>query len=446
METSISGGHQTNSSTQNQHLYSNKVKSQSETTFPKKQQGILLNAVEGLKLADYVLKVGSLIGPRNIIFASRISNGRICMYLSNKNLVDQIVNNYGETKIDNHKITIRRLVTPARRIILSNACPTIPHDYLEERLKDLGLKGMSPMTFLRASVPGDEYSHVYSFRRQVYVQPDDNILLPPYINITFDNTEYRIFLAYDELTCFVCNQRGHIASHCKNTSLNAAPATPSLTVNDNQNDTVHDTLVHQELQTDPIDNNTRMPETKLVVEKRQSSSLKDTSGQNKRPASSTLSSPPTEKPNCPAFNFVKPSTGKKNKKKKLTQPETNLAKSDSTESLTSVTEQLESARNFIEDNAATLVLSYDQLVHFFENSYGNSDPLSIAREYTNNIPQFLQTLSLIYPHLTYPSIKARCTRIQNKIKKQLANELLGKNPLQNISNTESDSDTENSQF
>lgn len=444
MEASNSGGHQTNSSTTNQQLYANKVKSQPETIFPKKQQGILLNAVENLKLADYVVKIGSIIGPRNIIFASRISNGRICIYLSNKNLVDQIVNDYGEIEIDNHKITIRRLVTPARRIILSNACPTIPHKHLEERLKDLGLQCMSPITFLRASVPGDEYSHVYSFRRQVYVQPDDTILLPPYINVTFEDTEYRIFLACDDLTCFICNQRGHIANHCKNTPPSNTPVMPSTNANDNQDKAAENVHIHRETHTESTDK-TPITET-IVVGQRESSTAKMFSVQNKRPASSTLSSPLTENPDCSTFNFLKPSTDKKNKKKKLSQSEFKLGKSDSTENLTPVVDQIEPARKFIEDNTTTLALSYDQLLHFFENSYGNPDPLSVAREYTNNIPQFLQTLSLIYSHLTYPSIKARCTRIQNKIKKQLANELLGKDPLLNMSNTESDSDTENSQF
>ena len=35
---------------------------------PKKDQAIVFNAIEDTKLLDYILAVGTLIGPKNIIF------------------------------------------------------------------------------------------------------------------------------------------------------------------------------------------------------------------------------------------------------------------------------------------------------------------------------------------------------------------------------------------
>lgn len=51
---------------------------------------------------------------------------------------------------------MRRLVTPAKRIILSNVNLCIPHDILETEIQRIGYKLASPMNFLRAGIPGEE--------------------------------------------------------------------------------------------------------------------------------------------------------------------------------------------------------------------------------------------------------------------------------------------------
>jgi hypothetical protein len=54
--------------------------SSTSAQFPTKEQAIVFNAIEGLKLDDYVVAIGNIVTPKNVLFASRISNSRICTY------------------------------------------------------------------------------------------------------------------------------------------------------------------------------------------------------------------------------------------------------------------------------------------------------------------------------------------------------------------------------
>lgn len=45
--------------------------------FLSRSQGLILETKEGLTLTDYTIAVGKILKPENVIYASRISNGRI---------------------------------------------------------------------------------------------------------------------------------------------------------------------------------------------------------------------------------------------------------------------------------------------------------------------------------------------------------------------------------
>lgn len=66
--------------------------------FPPREQAIILNVVENLKLVDYVSNIGKIVGPKHIIFASRISNNRICIFLSSTTLVDLVIQQHNRIK------------------------------------------------------------------------------------------------------------------------------------------------------------------------------------------------------------------------------------------------------------------------------------------------------------------------------------------------------------
>lgn len=49
-----------------------------------------MNPIEGLKIKDNIIAVGKQIGPKNVVFASRMSNNRICIYLQSEQVADNI--------------------------------------------------------------------------------------------------------------------------------------------------------------------------------------------------------------------------------------------------------------------------------------------------------------------------------------------------------------------
>ena len=58
--------------------------------FPSKEQAVVLNATENLELMDYVKTIGNIVTPKNVLFASKISKERICIYLSATSWVDEV--------------------------------------------------------------------------------------------------------------------------------------------------------------------------------------------------------------------------------------------------------------------------------------------------------------------------------------------------------------------
>lgn len=184
------------------------------TLFPTKDQAIIMDAIEGISLNDYILAIGNLVEPANVRFASKISMNRVCIYLASKQLVDNIIENKQFIKIGNKTVEIRPLLTKFKRLILSNVCPVIPHEILEEKIRSFNVRLGSSLSFLRAGISAPGFSHILSFRRQIYVHPEDINNIPPSVNITYDNTTYWIYLTTEKISCFICKQQGHLAKNC----------------------------------------------------------------------------------------------------------------------------------------------------------------------------------------------------------------------------------------
>ncbi|XP_050516658.1 ras guanine nucleotide exchange factor R-like [Diabrotica virgifera virgifera] len=116
---------------------------------PTKDEAIVLSSIEGTKVQEYIIAVGSIVGPRNVSFASRIANNRICIYLSSKNMVDSLLHSHKYVNIKETQVEIRRLITPAQRLIISNAGPSVPTTLIEQELRKMSISAVSKMTFLR---------------------------------------------------------------------------------------------------------------------------------------------------------------------------------------------------------------------------------------------------------------------------------------------------------
>ncbi|KAK9871901.1 hypothetical protein WA026_015150 [Henosepilachna vigintioctopunctata] len=125
------------------------------------------------------------------------------MYLKSQNIVDSFINSHGSIKINNQRIHARKLITPTTRLVLSNVCPTIPHTILKNEIEKIGLEILSPMTFLKISSTLPQFSHIYSFRRQIFINTPETQI--PESTYTY-NTTYRIYLSLYSMVCYNCKQ------------------------------------------------------------------------------------------------------------------------------------------------------------------------------------------------------------------------------------------------
>ncbi|GLV40930.1 hypothetical protein CBL_08504 [Carabus blaptoides fortunei] len=78
------------------------------------------------------------------------------------------------------------------------------------------------------------------------------------------------------------------------------------------------------------------------------------------------------------------------------RPPTKKSRSDSPSPTRSIEEQLEPIRNKIEVNPERYIPSYEELKDFLENTFGNNEPLSVAREYTDDISALLNMMYDLY--------------------------------------------------
>lgn len=387
--------------------YVNVTKTVPIQSFPTKEQAIIVNVVENVKLSDYVVSIGSLIGPKNLLFASRISNNRICMYLHSKDTVDRLIQTHKSVLVEGHEVNIRRLITPAKRLILSNVCPTIPHEIIKCELEKAGLKLVSPVSFLRAGIPLDQYSHVLSFRRQVYISPteDQNCNLPNTLLIPFEETTYRIFISTDELSCFLCKQSGHIAKNCPTAKdqeelplQSQMPPDRQPTNNKSVIENVHPTEITPQI----------LPNysTEKIAQKRPAPSINSSNNDFDEPVIQ-------ESLNKDSFNV--PNTvhapTKQNSTKKLKH-------SDSIEQV-NYEVALEAVEKEMDNNSSKYPLSFLNLRSFLENTHGNPNPLAEAKRYTPNPEDLPRCLKNIYPLVASRTLKGRITRLTKKLITQL---------------------------
>lgn len=391
---------------QSQSSYVRAVQAQPSNIFPKKEQAIVINVREDLKLADYIIAVGNIVQPRNIRFASRISHDRVCIYLSSVEHVKDIVENHEVIRVGAYNLTVRRLIAPARRIILSNVCPSIPHTVIEQSLKNIGIQPMSQISFLRATYINEEYSHIMSFRRQMYIKPDENLELPPSLLINYEDTAYRVFVCYDDITCFICKAKGHISKQCPETrnieiagtsdvgnkQSEQIESNSSVPIENNEVDSHKNTHVHDDESIDSVEN----MEALNNPLKRTATTIDNTSSENLIQLMEEASG--GSQPGDEHFLTPKP---KAKKSKNNTLP---------------LEEVLQSTKTYFQECKSSF--SFETFVDFLENAFGNPDPLSLARTLNLNVPELLQILNNIYPHILQRAIKNRCTRLCKKLKNE----------------------------
>ncbi|CAI6345631.1 unnamed protein product [Macrosiphum euphorbiae] len=447
---------------------SNSHKTFAETTanssFPKKDQAIIFNTVNDVPQIEYIKAFSQLTSPNNIKFASRISNNRFCIYFASKSIVDHIISKQSYIVINNTQIAYRRLISPAKRIIISNVQPSIPHDIIIKAINNSLIKILSPITFMKAGFSNDEYGHIGSFRRQVYLHPDDIHRLPSSLLINYDQTDYRIFFSDDTVLCYICKQTGHTSNHCKKdldntilTNSNIPPPPENKEIekdNNSQNDQNimdHTNINHS------IENNYQQSVNKLTP-------LQEPADHIKRPISSyastsdtdnasttenpinTSPTTPTETQNHQTNNSIlttKLLESQSNEKKKtnagithntpltpikstnISKPTTEKSKknpqpankkikrSNSIELIVAKLDETLAPAITVFEGIPNRKIDFNQLKYIIENSLSVDHPSNILNQFNITPMEMIEILDTIRPKIKNLSIKNRLTRLCN---------------------------------
>lgn len=284
MQNNISNSNRYNKNIPNMiDLLPTPIKQTSKTSFadklkhsqsPKRDQAIILSPVQGIPVGDYIIALGSLLDPSKILFASRISNNRICVYLESKKVAEELIANHKFIKVNSHNIPIRSFITPSHRLIVW-AFPSLPNNIIVSKLKELDVKPLSEMHYLSAGVQHEKLKHVLSFRRHIFIH-QDHPTIPETLEILHEDEKYRVFISLDESRCPICKKFGHDTDNCKiliETNLQNLSTTKNnqISPKENKNDTfpsnhatilpAHNALELPQLEADPKNGKTDKPES-----------------------------------------------------------------------------------------------------------------------------------------------------------------------------------------
>ena len=185
---------------------------------PRKDQAIVIDSIEGASIDEYVDVLEKLINVNDVKSISKIFGGRVCIYLSNKSIADQVCDSI--IKIKNNALCIKPLIGKNKRVVVSNVQSHIPNNTVIEALNNQGITIVSQMYNIKASLSKPGRTHIQSFRRQVYIKESDEELLPESLQINYENTTYWLYLSTDATSCFACKQTGHVPTLCPNTFVN----------------------------------------------------------------------------------------------------------------------------------------------------------------------------------------------------------------------------------
>lgn len=284
---------------------------------PKRDQAIVIDSIEGCTIDDYLDGIELLVGINNIKFISKISGGRVCVYLVNKAMVEELSNK--KVQVKSHILSIRPLLEKNRRVVISNASPSIPNEVIILALQKKGIQIVSQMHYIRASTSKPERSHIYSFRRQVYIKEEDEHLLPENLLVNCDNTPHWIYLSTESTHCFVCKQKGHIAKVCQEAQSKVGYQHTLVSQENNDIENSDQSNSYPKLlTTETIKLNLKRPPASTTSEGSSLTQTSNISEGSHNQVSNSAPTPPKPKPKDPIF--LKPSKKKLKLNKKKISP------------------------------------------------------------------------------------------------------------------------------
>ena len=446
----------TDSASQHIHNTTTFAEIASNISLPKMNQAIVFNSINNIKQIEYVTVISKITPAKNIQFVSRISNNRFCIFFNSQAVMENLLKTHSSIHINEIEIPIRRLINGSKRIILSNVYPTIPNQLILNALHEIGIKTTSQISHMKAGFATEQFSHILSFRRQVYINQDSVSKLPSSITVTVENTTFRIFIIDDTVTCFQCHKTGHFSCQCKNipeqiniidiietdmeatndippasnVEKNVSPSPPIVNAQNIYATQNYDPLIPNQAKDNVDSTSIDQPKKLSLVEKLKSSSNKNINVTSpivtKRPAPSTTSQPLSPKsqnstiltsimkPPIAPDGKIQPSNNHKGNVHKKPKVRTSTSSNDSFYS--HIDEGLDPTKDLFNSNPQ-LSLSLNQFKDFFENSQGCTDLESLCTEHRSSPENIIEIIANIYPVVKIKSIKNRLTRLSKALKK-----------------------------
>ncbi|KAJ8672474.1 hypothetical protein QAD02_003733 [Eretmocerus hayati] len=326
---------------------------------------------------------------------------RICFYLRTKALVDKLTDTETNINIGEHVLPVRRLLSKAKRVTISNVRPQIPDSIIMEELAKINIKPVSRIAQIRAGITVPGCSHICSFRSSMHIEPEGIERLPGNMLINHNDTGFWIYFSAEKMTCFLCKEEGHNARHCKNVEL----LTPANSQVDSDNtggasSTNQEISTSIESQEEKTVDHTHSDHQFLKPQKPPQSS--------KRPAPSETSSSSVEK-KAESAGIGTGARGHRyaTRKKYKTTPES-LEKSD-------LVKQLEPAAAHLKANHEQFSLSFDNLVDFLYETHGKRNALEVASKFTIDTENLNDMLQEVCGMITVRKLKSQIDKIRKCI-------------------------------
>lgn len=386
--------------------------------YPTRNQAIVLDVIEGATIQEYTAAIANLIESKNIRFVSRISHSRVCMYLSSKELADRLTDNNIKVNIRGQELEIRSLISKSKRIILSNVCPVIPNHVIIDELSKMNIKPTSQISFIRAGMNDPGFAHIMSFRRQMYIEPEDVAKLPQALPINYDNVSYWIYLSSEKMACFICKEEGHTAKFCKNNETQLQNASAQLEDKEAQQKQINSHSQENAVEMEPINNTYANDEINDNV------NLSPDDTVNKiRSIPDNIIPPHKAKrirtsSSISTTNSQKLATDRKvTKKSKTDQDKKSL--------LEEIKYQLEPAKSVIEENLSeNFPLDLNKTAEFLHETYGKQNILEISEKFSENTTALAYMLSNISVKISNQKLKNRIKRIVKRLELESDDERL----------------------
>ncbi|KAI5708433.1 hypothetical protein M8J77_022501 [Diaphorina citri] len=194
------------------HKFSSKFSSSnhSEPQVLSKKCAIVLPNDEATTIDKYFIAVGEIVGFKNIVYGGKTGQ-RMIMHLMNEELVESFIQDHDYVLINGEKFPVKKLVNPGFKVLFNHVNPSITNDVLYAEISKY-VHPLSPVSYVHTGLRDERLSHIFSYRRQVFVQEKDGV--PNSITVTQDTETNTIYLTVDNMKCYSCGQEGHAARMC----------------------------------------------------------------------------------------------------------------------------------------------------------------------------------------------------------------------------------------